>query len=320
MSSKVSLVVLAAASLALCSCAGEEQGRSESAPSGASEPVTLAHPSFDGAEIEFESQPEELVMDCYAYSSLHEYGLTPAALFGYDCEDPFVMGDLDISGIARIGTNAEIDMEKLAEIGPDAVVGNGSLEGWTWFDETVNAQLRSVAPFVPLPRDESVEENIAQTRYLADFFGGDVDSAQVQQSDEELEQAKVEFQDVMEGSDLSFMLVSPTQEMLYTAVGFPQADFLESLGARIVGAPEPESGNPWGRVAWEEAASYPADILLVEGYDESYSFDNELWNTLPAVQAGQLGPWASKGAMTSRSYAQWLREVTELAASAEKVA
>lgn len=57
-------------------------------------------------------------MDCYAYSSLHEYDISPAALFGYGCDDPFAMGDVDRTGIPVVGKDAEIDMEKLAELRP----------------------------------------------------------------------------------------------------------------------------------------------------------------------------------------------------------
>ena len=116
------------------------------------------------------------------------------------------------------------------------------------------------------------------------------------------------------------MLASPTKEMLYTATGFQQAALLEEAGATIVGPEAPAEGNPWGQVAWEEASSYPADVILLEGYGEDWSFTADLWEELPAVQADQLGSWGSKGAMTSRAYADWLDEVTALVESADDVA
>ena len=116
------------------------------------------------------------------------------------------------------------------------------------------------------------------------------------------------------------MLASPTKEMLYTATGFQQAALLEEAGATIVGPEAPAEGNPWGQVAWEEASSYPADIILIEGYGEDWSFTADLWEELPAVEADQLGAWGSKGAMTSRAYADWLTEVTALVESSDEVA
>jgi iron complex transport system substrate-binding protein len=308
---------LAAAALLLTSCASAAPAAD--APEEAEGGVTLVHPTLDGLEISFDAQPESLVMDCYAYSSLHEYGLEPDAIFGYDCENPFVMGDADISGIERVGQDGEINLEKLAELRPDAVIGQGTADGWNWFDEDVNAQLTRVASFIPLPSGVPIDDGIAATREVAEFLGADVASDAIVRSDEDLAEAKQAFSDAIAGTDLNIMLASPVKEMLYTGVGFAQADLLEELGATIVGADAPESGNPWGQVAWEDASSYPADIILVEGYSDDYAFTADLWETMPAVEAAQLGSWGSKGAMTASAYADWLNEVASLVESSRKV-
>lgn len=281
--------------------------------------MTLTHPTIEGLEISFDGQPETLVMDCYAYSSLQEYDLQPDALFGFDCENPFVMGDIDISGIEIIGKDGEINIEKLAELRPDAVIGQGDANGWSWFDEDVNSQLTRVAPFVPLPSGDDIEDRISTTREIAEFFGADVEADDILQADDDLISAKQSFSDAVKDSDLNILLASPAKEMLYTAVGFAQGNLLEELGANIIGPDAPATGNPWGQVAWEEASSYPADIILIEGFSDDYSFTAELWEDLPAVEAGQLGNWGSKGAMTSRTYADWLNELTEKVESSEKV-
>lgn len=314
-----SLAAIAAASvLLLASCAGADENSDPA--DGGSEGVTLEHPSIDGLAIDFDAQPENIVMDCYAYSSLHEYGIEPAALFGYECDNPFVMGDADISRMEFVGRDGEIDVEKLAELRPDAIVGQGSADGWSWFDEDVNAQITRVAPFVPLPTSETIDARIGDTREIAAFFGADVEADTITQSDAELAAAKETFSEAIAASDLTIMLTSPTKEMLYTGVGFAQAELLEELGATIVGADAPETGNPWGVVAWEDASSYPADILLIEGYNDDFAFTTELWDVLPAVEAGQLGAWSSKGAMTATTYAAWLNDVAELVSSSTKVA
>ena len=308
--------LVAASALLLASCAST--GDTAEQP-GSGEGVTLEHPSLEGLSIDFAAQPESIVMDCYAYSSLHEYGIEPVALFGYECDNPFVMGDADISDIPKIGTDGEIDVEKLAELRPDAIIGQGTADGWQWFDEDVNAQITRVAPFVPLPGSETIDGRIADTRTIAAFFGADVTSDAIVQSDADLEDAKEAFSAAITGSGLNIMLTSPAKEMLYTGVGFAQAELLEELGATIVGADAPETGNPWGQVAWEDASTYPADILLIEGYGDDFSFTADLWDALPAVQADQLGAWSSKGAMTATTYAAWLNDVADLVSSSTKV-
>ncbi|WP_300268816.1 ABC transporter substrate-binding protein [Microbacterium sp.] len=311
-------VIAAASALLLASCAAAEESSEQ--PAGGGEGITLEHPSIDGLAIDFDAQPENIVMDCYAYSSLHEYGIEPVALFGYECDNPFVMGDADISGIDMVGKDGEIDVEKLAELRPDAIVGQGSAEGWSWFDEDVNAQVTRVAPFVPLPGSETIDARIADTREIAAFFGADVEADAVVQADADLAAAKEAFSDAITDSGLNIMLTSPTKEMLYTGVGFAQATLLEELGATMGGADAPETGNPWGQVAWEDASTYPADILLIEGYNDDFAFTTELWDALPAVKAEQLGAWSSKGAMTATTYASWLNDVAELVSSSTKVA
>ncbi|MFJ4225600.1 ABC transporter substrate-binding protein [Microbacterium sp. NPDC089695] len=318
MNRRLALAALVSASaLLLASCASADVSGEPAAADG--DGVTLVHPSIEGLEIAFDAQPENIVMDCYAYSSLHEYGIEPVALFGYGCDNPFVMGDADISDIPVVGKDGEIDVEELAELRPDAIVGQGTADGWQWFDEDVNAQITRVAPFVALPGGDTIDGRIADTREIADFFGGDVASEEILASDEDLEAAKEAVRAATADSGLNIMLTSPTKEMLYTGVGFAQADLLEELGATIVGADAPATGNPWGQVAWEDASTYPADILLIEGYNDDFSFSAELWDALPAVTADQLGAWSSKGAMTASTYAQWLNDVADLVSASAKV-
>lgn len=319
MNRRLALAALVSASaLLLASCASGDVAEGQAADAG--DGVTLVHPTLDGLEIDFDAQPQDIVMDCYAYSSLHEYGIEPIALFGFECDNAFVMGDADVRGIPVVGKDGEIDVEKLAELRPDAIIGQGTADGWQWFDEDVNAQITRVAPFVALPGSETIDERIADTREIAEFFGGDVASDEILASDEALDAAKTAVSAAVAENGLDIMLASPTKEMLYTGVGFAQADLLEELGATVVGAEAPATGNPWGQVAWEDASSYPADVVLVEGYTDDFSFSADLWDALPAVKAGQLGAWSSKGAMTASTYAQWLTDVAELVSASAKVA
>ena len=319
---KTALVALGAAAamvLAACSTSDSDNAQEDSTAANG-EQLTLSHPSIEGLNIDFENPPETLVMDCYAYSSLHEYGLEPDALFGFECDNEALMGNADIEGIETVGQDAEIDLEKLAELRPDAIIGNGNADGWSWFEDDVNAQLTRVAPFVPLPSEGSIDEKIADTREIADFFGADVEAENIVAADEDYEAAKEAFSEAVEGKDYNFLLASPTKEMLYTGVGFAQADLLEELGANIVGPDAPAEGNPWGQVAWEDASTYPADVILVENFHPEAPFAAELWDDLPAVKADQLGTWSSKGALTSRTYADWLQDLADKVETYDKVA
>lgn len=308
--------IAAVALLASCSSSPAAEAPKDG---GSDAAVVYTHPTLDGLEISFDKTPEVIIMDCYAYSSFHEYGIEPDALFGYDCENPFVMGDIDTSGLPFVGKDGEINIEKVAELRPDVIIGQGTADGWNWFSEDVNAQLTRVASFVALPGGDTVDDRIANTRGLAEFLGANTEADEIVKADADLEEAKKAFESAIEDKGLSIMLASPSKESLYTAVSFVQANLLEELGATIVGGEPPASGNPWGVVAWEDASSYPADIILAEGFSENFDFSTELWDVLPAVKANQLGAWGSKGAMTSRAYADWLNDVADLVTSSDKV-
>jgi ABC-type Fe3+-hydroxamate transport system, periplasmic component len=210
---KTALVALGAAAamvLAACSTSDSDNPQEDSTAANG-EQLTLSHPSIEGLNIDFENPPETLVMDCYAYSSLHEYGLEPDALFGFECDNEALMGNADIEGIETVGQDAEIDLEKLAELRPDAIIGNGNADGWSWFEDDVNAQLTRVAPFVPLPSEGSIDEKIADTREIADFFGADVEAENIVAADEDYEAAKEAFSEAVERQGLQLLAGQPNQ-------------------------------------------------------------------------------------------------------------
>lgn len=308
-----------AISLTACSTASADKTAEESNNTAEVERIVFEHPTLAGKTITVDETPTNIVMDCYSYSSLADYGLKPVALYGFDCDNPNVMGDLDISGFETVGQQAEIDVEKLASLRPDIIIGHGNAEGPSWLDEDVKAQLERVAEFVALPQGETVDESISATRKVAEFLGGDVTSSDIQEADKALEDAKAKLAQVAEEKDLSVMLASPTKEMLYTAVGFKEADLLEELGTTIVGAPAPAEGNPWGKIAWEEASAYETDVILSEDQGLARSFDGELWQSMPAVAKGQIAGWGSKGKQTSANYAAWLNELSEKFEEFEKL-
>ncbi|MEJ5928245.1 ABC transporter substrate-binding protein [Corynebacterium sp. H128] len=281
--------------------------------------LVFEHPTLEGVSVNFEKQPEKVVMDCYTYSSLADYQLKPLALYGYDCDNKNVMGDLDISEFEIIGQSAELNVERLAELRPDAIVGHGNEKGASWLDDDVKNQVSRVAPFIALPSAPTVDEDIQATRELAQFLGGEVDSEQIKKDDRDFAAAKETFKQAMSAKNLNVALVSPTKETLYTAVGFKQAKLLAENGVTIVGPEKPATGNPWGKVAWEDASTLQADLLLSESYNPAEPFRAELWDSLPAVKENQVLGWSSKGQQTSGYYAQWLNELAATAGSYKKL-
>lgn len=322
---------LAVAALALAGCtvgsqtAGNPPADSDSAQSARENgPITFTHPHprLDGMTIEFEAQPEpdNIVVDCFSLRSMLEYGIEPVAIFGSDCDNPNVMGDIDISEYETIGRETEIDLERLAELRPDAIVGNSpDGTGPTRFDEDVKEQMTRIAPFVALPVGTSVDGDIAAAREVAEFLGGDVDSEAIAQADADLAAAKESFANAVEGKDLRVMLAWPSAETVRTGVGFKQANLLEELGVDIIGPEGPAEGSPWGQVAWEELGTYEADVILNEDFGRDDVFTSELWEAQPAIEEGQVAGWSSRGNHSAQYYADWLNDLAERASDWEEL-
>ena len=176
MKKPLSLTVLLVAALGLAACGAEDNGSggasSQNASAGKSEGAvtfTHPHPEMKGTTIKFDHQPQRIVMDCFSYSSLADYHIKPVALFGFDCDNPNVMGDIDTSSIEVIGKDAELNVERLAALRPDVIIGNGNAKGVTRLDADANEQMKRVAPFVGIPTGDSVQGDIDAMRKVAEF-------------------------------------------------------------------------------------------------------------------------------------------------------
>lgn len=317
---KLAAAALASAfALTGCSSSGDEAkpAGGEGGDAGATE---FAHPSFDGLTVTLDGKPDTIVMDYYAAGGLADYGLDPAGVFGYVAEGPLDKGHARLDRVPVLGQDADIDMEKVAELKPDVIVGHGGPDGWSWFKEDVNKQLTQVAPFMPLPQTDDVDSALEQTKQIAEFLGGDVDSDEVKKAEEDWAAAKDELKKALEDSDLKILFTSPTKDVVYTAKDFPMADLFEEAGATVIGPEKPKEGNPWGKVSWEELSQQDADIIFYEGYDTDALEGVELWKSHPAVKAGQAYPWSSKMADSYSVQAEWLRDAAEKISQAKKAA
>ena len=83
-----------------------------------------------------------------------------------------------------VGTGNELDIEALAALQPDLIVGYGSGDNkgasWTWWDEAVTEKATKIAPFVGVQfSDQPVVDVIAEYEALAKALGGDLDQAVV---------------------------------------------------------------------------------------------------------------------------------------------
>ena len=282
--------------------------------------VTFTHPVIPDLTIEFDKKPTTIVTDYYTAAALSVYGIKPAGVFGFSKDESFIKDNVDLDGVPEVGQGGEINLEKLAEIKPDVIIGYGKKDGWSWFKPDVNAKMVKVAPFIPFDfNSQGIDENFKQARAIAEFLGGDVTSEEVKKADEKWETAKEDLKKAAEGKNLSILLTSPLKETVYTAVGFSQSKLFEDAGITVIGPDKPKEGNPWGQVSWEELPNYPADIYAYERNSEINYLESPFWKDSKAVKADQVFEWNARMPYSSQAYGNWLAEVAQKIATFQKL-
>ena len=267
-----------------------------------------------------------IVADAYSAASLWPYGIRPAGVFGHGLEKdapPGELGDADVSTMKIVGTGNELDLEALAALQPDLIVGYGSGDNkgasWTWWDEAVTEKATAIAPFVGVQfSDQPVVDVIAEYEDLAEALGGDLTSEAVDTAKTNFESARENVRTAMAAKPglTAIALNGDTSVVHPGGPKLAQVALLNELGLKTVG-PSGEDNAYWGELSWEEVPDYPADVVLAyTGSTEAFA-DAPVYAELPAVKAGQVGGFDDKMPFTYARYATWLTEVNTVVSSAK---
>ena len=86
--------------------------------------------------------------------------------------------------------------------------------------------------------------------------------------------------------------------------------YFAALGMDIV---QPDTDEFWENLSWEEANKYAADLILNDVRTQALTPDQlaakPTWAGLPAVKAGQVGPWYFEVTYSHKSYATVLEAI-----------
>ena len=158
----------------------------------------------------------------------------------------------------------------------------------------------------------------AQYAAIARALGKDTDTGEIADERRAYEDARERIREVTANKNgLTVLLANFSAEMNYTSKTSGIADMLSEDGLNLVG-PDSSDDSSWAEVSWEKMSDYPADVILV--HDASADFeDNPVYESLPAVRAGQLGTWDDKRAYTYDGYAAWLGELAEVLDGAKQI-
>jgi iron complex transport system substrate-binding protein len=251
-----------------------------------------------GKAIDVPNEPQRIVAihDINAGAHLLSLG---APVVGMSQRDSGVREDIsryfDLDGIASVGVTYEPDIEAIAALNPDLIVGEGfNGQGMDQFmNDGVQAQLETIAPVVYIDTFRPVEEVMAD---FAELIGAD--------AQERFQQQQTEFDGVIEeirailgdrwGSTTVSNVDTSTEGglQIWGPTALAPTDILTRVGAQwpdlMLEAGEPENGGYIGGVSLERIGDLEADIILVTTAHGAGVLGNALYQQMSAVKAGQV--------------------------------
>lgn len=284
-----------------------------------------------GVTIELPRRPERVVPYVPIAASLWDFGVRPVGVYGTtlrsDGTPEITTGSLDLDAVVSLGeTYGEMDMEALVALQPDLIVFDmytPEVDVWGLPADMV-AQVETIAPILGISFVERpMTETIGRLEELAAALGADLDAPEVVEAHARFEQASADVEAaVAEKPGLSVLFIAGWTEALYIANPPQWADliYFEELGLDVVVPDVPET-ELWETLSWEQAAKYPADLVLNDARSGSLSAAemNEIatWAAHPAAQAEQVGAWQTEFVASYAGFAVVLEALAEAVSQAD---
>lgn len=304
---------------------------------GATEPPASA-PSWSytdgsGSTVTLDAPPERLVMHASSAAALIPLGVRPVGIYADGpVADDLALRDLDLDGIEIVGEEwGVINVEAVAALEPDLIIAEWwpLEEAYSGLEEGVSdasGRLTDLAPVAGPAQGPSIATMIEDYEELAVSLGADLDSPAVARERERFDEAVAAFQEAVAAKPgLDVVAVSPTTEGLYVAVPEHAAELSDftAWGLEIVVPAEPDPGfEYWQMLSWENADLYQADLVIVDerGWPdnvEQVAAGQPIWNSIPAVAAGQVAVWPAFWLRNHGDYADALERLTDAVDAAD---
>lgn len=281
-----------------------------------------------GVEVTRPSLPSRIVTNDQAGAALTSLGIRPVGIFSSAPMDqnPILEG-VDLTGIESLGeVYGEINVEKLAALGPDLVVvpfdprQDGPPFGF--IDGPVQGQVQAIAPIAAIDGIKDPVQVLTRFAELAAALGANLQAPKVAAARKRFEDAGSALRATAAAkSNLLAVAVyaTPTEGISFCRPAtFPGLRQLQELGLELV---VPEGGATdvnedfanffFDSVSLELAGKYPADLILL---DEDTTPEDmagvPTWAALPAVQAGQIAAFRRLGSWTYEQNAGEIEGIT----------
>ncbi|WMT90730.1 ABC transporter substrate-binding protein [Pelagibacterium sp. H642] len=278
-----------------------------------------------GSTITLPNPPERIVAFSSSAAGLMQFGIEPVGIFTDESTSEKSYAEFDLEGIELIRTPYnQLQPEALLALDPDLIVTEywprtGDYSGGE--EMHPEGRFAAVAPIVGVLQGDSAIGLIEDYGTLAEALGADLDAPEIEAQRDAFEIARAALAAAAEAKPgLKVMAASIDADNLYVAApaGGAELQDFQRWGVNMV-EPEAPEGEYWGVLSWENADTYPADVLLLD--DRRGSSVREaveaqpLADLIAGVEAGQVGDWP---AWWIRTYAAYTAELEELTALIER--
>lgn len=248
--------------------------------------------------------PQRIVAYTSSAGALWDLGIKAVGTFGplspVDGKPNPQSGHVDPAAVTNLGEEyGQADIEKLASLQPDLIVyGTWSPEAELTDEEKKMAE---IAPMVKINHGKgaTLDKTIARYAELAASLGVDLGSPELTKDKADFEAASNRLRDwAASKPDVRIAAVALDPQMMYIAVPKDNADlaYYASLGLDLVAPENPNNGEFWEYLSWENADKYALDVIMWDtrsqaSKPEQIIKDKPSFAKLPAVEAGQLVRW-----------------------------
>jgi len=295
---------------------------------GASPATTAEWSRVDarGITVSLPQRPTRVVAQTFLAQSLHDFGYEVVGHFGVDNSvgEFQSTGDLDLAEIPFLGIFGSYDIEQFLALETDLILdfswGAGEEAAFWYLDEITLDQVADIAPVFGISMaGTSINDNIAFVRDLAAALGADVETPEILADIEAYAEAANALTAATETNPgIKVLALQGSAEQVFLANPAWHSDliYFGELGVTFTPFEVNEDGEPfWGVYSTEQLGIFPTDLYMPIGDLSSIG----VWNTLPAVQAGQVTEWRFSTRVSYRGFAINLNELATAIANASIV-
>lgn len=258
-----------------------------------------------GKTLTLPQRPARIAADLNAASALWDFGVRPVAVAGWTVGTDAAWGNVDRAtpNISLGAETSEPNLEELLSLGIDLFVtitwGNNEENPYEWSfpDPAGYERTNPIVPVIGISGTGRADQNTLRFAELAAALGADLETPELAAAKATYEERAAEFARVAtEKADLTSLFIYADDANEYVAYPPLWADLAmyQALGLNII-VPEAPPGDYWEELSPELALKYPSDIVFQSTRAGVLTLEelaaHPTYGKLPAVAAGQAGPW-----------------------------